>query len=153
MAKCEIKFPTDFEIKIDTLGKNLDKICGEVCEAGADVVLPKVRSNLKSSIGHTQEKSRSTGELLSSLGVSEPKVDRNGMVNVKIGFHEPRKTQHAAKGKRSYYQITNAMVANVLEHGKHGQPARPFMAKAKRQSKKACEAAMKAKMEEEVNKI
>lgn len=149
MAKCELKFPTEFEFKIDSIGKNLDKICGEVCEAGADVVLPKVRNNLKAVIKPKQEES----ELVRSLGVSKPAVDKKGIVNVKIGFHEPRKQQYAAKGKRSYHVITNAMIANVIEHGKHGQPARPFLAKAKRQSKKACEATMKAKMEEEINKI
>ena len=44
-------------------------------------------------------------------------------------------------------------LANIIEYGKPGQPARPFLARAKRQVKKPCEAAMKAKFEEEIKKL
>ena len=45
------------------------------------------------------------------------------------------------------------MVANIIEYGKHGQPAKPFLKNAKISSKKECEDAMAKKLEEEINKI
>ena len=41
----------------------------------------------------------------------------------------------------------------ILEYGKHGQPAKPFLKPAKRASKSACEEAMKRAFEEEVGKL
>lgn len=117
-------------------------------------MLSKVRSNLNSVIGSgTKYPSEATGELASSLGVTPAKLDRDGNHNVKIGFNEPRRRQYAAKGKRSYYTITNAMIANVIEHGKHGQPAKPFLKPARTSSRKACIEAIKRKLDEEIEKI
>jgi len=48
---------------------------------------------------------------------------------------------------------SNAKIANILEYGKHGQPAKPFLKPAKSASKAACETAMKGKFEEEVSKL
>jgi hypothetical protein len=45
------------------------------------------------------------------------------------------------------------MIAGVLEYGKHGQPAKPFLKPAKSASKNACIEAMKAKLESEVSGI
>ena len=55
--------------------------------------------------------------------------------------------------KRSYKERTNAMIANVLEYGKHGQPAKPFLKPAKSASKNACIEAMKAKLESEMGSV
>ena len=112
-------------------------------KAGGEVVEEKVKSNLQSVIGKsTKNESRSTGELISALGVSSARQDKDGNFNVKVGFSEPRQD-----GK------SNAMVAGVLEYGKHGQPPRPFLKPAKAASKKACIDAMVAAFEKEVRKI
>jgi hypothetical protein len=154
MAKCEVRFPDDCALKCDRLGTKTDEILARVLEAGGSVVLEKVKNNLRAVIGRgTKLPSKSTGELLSSLGLSSAKVDRNGTHNVKVGFNEPRRQQRAAKGKRSYYTATNAMVANVLEHGRHGQPAKPFLKPAKSSSRKPCIEVMQAKLDEELNKL
>jgi HK97 gp10 family phage protein len=114
-----------------------------VLEAGGEVVEAKVKSNLQSVIGNdTKEESRSTGELLSALGVSSAKQDKDGNFNVKVGFSEPR-----SDGK------SNAMIAGVLEYGKSGQPPKPFLKPAKSASKSACIDAMKRVFEEEVESI
>ena len=135
--------PEDFLQKLSKLGDKTDSVCKEVLKAGGDVVLKKVRSNLSAVVGKgTQTPSRSTGELEKSLGVSAPLLDRNGNYNVKIGFAEPRSDGDS-----------NAKIANILEYGKHGQPAKPFLAPAKRSSKKPCEEAMEAKFEEEIKKL
>lgn len=45
------------------------------------------------------------------------------------------------------------MVANIIEYGKHGQPARPFLKNAKTSSKKECEQTMTKTIEEEIEKL
>ena len=152
MAKVSMMFPHKLEIKLSKLPAKVDEISCEVLEAGGKVAYKIIKESLDSVVG-TSIDSRSTGELQASLGVSPPKLDRNGNFNIKVGFNEPRRKQYAARGKRSYYTITNAMIANIIEHGKHGQPARPFLARAKRKLKKPVREAMIAKFNEEVGKL
>ena len=143
MAKVDLKMPDDFLEKISKLGKQSDEISERVLEAGGEVVLAKVRSTLSSVVGKgTKIDSRSTGELEKSLGITKARVDRNGNHNIKIGFAEPRSDGDS-----------NAKIANILEYGRHGQPAKPFLKPAKTSSKSACEAAMKQKFEEEIKKL
>lgn len=154
MAKVQLIMPDDFEKRLTALGKSEDAIAEKVLEAGAEAVLPKIRSNLAGSIGrNTKVESRSTGELLGSLGVSPMKQDKDGNNNVHVGFNEPRRKQYAARGKRSYSESTNAMIANVLEYGRHGQPAKPFMKPAVKAAKAAVQDAMQTKFIEEVDKL
>ena len=143
MAKVDIKMPDDFLEKLSKLGSHTDEISERVLEAGGEVVLARIRTNLSSVVGRdTKVESRSTGELERSLGMSKARVDRNGNHNIKIGFAEPRSDGDS-----------NAKIANILEYGRHGQPAKPFLKPAKSSSKSACEAAMKQKLEEEIKKI
>ena len=143
MARVEFKIPEEFLLRLSKLADRTDEVIPKVLAAGGEVVLEKVKDNLSTVIGEgTKTESRSTGELLSSFGVSPAKLDKDGNFNVKVGFAEPR-----SDGK------SNAMIAGVLEYGKHGQPAKPFLKPAKSASKKACINAMKAKLESEVNRI
>lgn len=143
MAKVDIKMPDEFLEKLSKLGAQTDEISERVLEAGGEVVLAKIRSNLSAVVGKdTKVDSRSTGELERSLGMSKARVDRNGNHNIKIGFAEPRSDGGS-----------NAKIANILEYGRHGQPAKPFLKPAKSSSKSACEAAMKQKLEEEIGKL
>ena len=143
MAKVNVKMPEDFLMKVSRLADKTDEIIPRVLEAGGEVVLDKVKSNLQSVIGSdTKYDSRSTGELAAALGVSPALQDRDGNHNVKIGFSEPR------RGGES-----NAKLANIIEYGKSGQPAKPFLKAAKSTSRKACIEVMKAKLDEEVNGI
>lgn len=143
MAKVDIKMPDEFLEKLSKLGAQTDEISERVLEAGGEVVLAKIRNNLASVVGKdTKVDSRSTGELERSLGMSKARVDRNGNHNIKIGFAEPRSDGGS-----------NAKIANILEYGRHGQPAKPFLKPAKSSSKSACEAAMKQKLEEEIGKL
>ena len=135
-----MKMPDEFLHKISTLGARTDEVMGEVLKAGGEVVLEKARSNLRAVVGSaTKYESRSTGELASSLGLSPPKVNKRGDHDIKVGFAEP----HSGG-------VSNAKLASILEHGKHGQPAKPFMKPAKSASKSACIEAMKEKLKSEV---
>lgn len=135
--------PEDFLEKLSKLGNKTDAISEKVLQAGGEVVLSKVKSNLSTVIGKgTSFDSRSTGELERSLGLSPVKVDKNGNHDIKIGFAEPRSDGGS-----------NAKIANIIEYGKHGQPAKPFLKPAKSASKSACEDAMKRTFDEEVGKL
>ena len=78
MAKAEMKMPEDFLLKISKLGSNFDSVADTVLQAGGEVVLKRVKSNLSSVIGRgTKFKSRTTGELEGALGLSPSKLNRD----------------------------------------------------------------------------
>ena len=143
MAKATWKMPEDFLMKVSRLADKTDEILPKVLEAGAEGVEDKVRSNLQAVIGSgTKYESRSTGELLRSLGTSPALQDRNGDFDIKVGFSEPRSNGDS-----------NAKIATIREYGKSGQPAKPFLKPARSASKNACISTMKAKLDEEVENI
>ena len=143
MARVDVKMPDEFLERMSRLGSNFDAIAETVLEAGGEVVLEKTKSNLASVIGSgTKYDSRSTGELESSLGLTGVKMDRNGNFNIKVGFSEPRSDGGS-----------NAQLANIIEYGKSGQTAKPFLKPAKSASKKQCIEAMKQAFETEVEKL
>ena len=143
MAKVDIKMPDEFLLKVSKLGSDFDPVAEKVLKAGGEVVFKRTKSNLSAVIGKgTKHESRSTGELEKALGVTSVRLDRNGNHNIKIGFSEPRPDGES-----------NAKLANILEYGKHGQPAKPFLKPAKSASKSECISTMKSTFEEEVKKI
>ena len=143
MAKVDIKMPDEFLLKVSKLGSDFDPVAEKVLKAGGEVVFKRTKSNLSAVIGKgTKHESRSTGELEKALGVTSVRLDRNGNHNIKIGFSEPRSDGES-----------NAKIANILEYGKHGQPAKPFLKPAKSASKSECISTMKSTFEEEVKKL
>ena len=143
MAKVDIKMPDEFLLKVSKLGSNVDPVAEKVLKAGGEVVFKKTKSNLSAVIGKgTKQESRSTGELENALGVTSVRLDRNGNHNIKIGFSEPRSDGES-----------NAKIANIIEYGKHGQPAKPFLKPARSASKSECISVMKSTFEEEVKKL
>ncbi len=117
MAKVQMKMPDDFLMKVSRLADKTDEI------------LPKVlggrrggcggQGALQFAGGHRQRDESTSpeapGELLRSLGTSPALQDKNGDLNVKVGFSEPRSDGDS-----------NAKIATILEYGKSGQPAKPF---------------------------
>lgn len=143
MAKTTYKMPEQFLMDLSRLGKNTDEITSRVLKAGAEVVERKVRSNLTSVIGkNTKYKSRQSGDMLGALGISKARQDKNGNFNIKIGFAENR-----------IDGVSNAMIANIIEYGKHGQPAKPFLKPAKTSTKRACIDTMISKLNREVDNL
>lgn len=143
MATMKAKLPDELVAKLTRLGNKTDEVCEKALKAGAEVVEKAVASSLTDVIGKdTKYKSRSTGELQKALGVTPVKLDKNGEYNIKIGFSEPR-----SDGK------SNAIIANVLEFGKHGQPPKPFLKPAKNKSAKAATAKMAEVLESEMDKV
>lgn len=143
MAKVDVKMPEEFLLKLSRLGSDTDAVAEKVLEAGGQVVLSKVKANLSAVIGSgTKYDSRSTGELEASLGLSPVKADRDGNHNIKIGFSELRRDGSS-----------NAKLAAILEYGKQGQPAKPFLKPAKTSSRAECIRVMTQTLDEEVGKL
>jgi HK97 gp10 family phage protein len=142
MGRCSVKMPEDFLLKISKLGDKTDEIIPKVLDAGGEVMLHKIKSNLTAAIGSgTKYPSRSTGELELALGLSPTLLDKKGNHNIKIGFSEPRRDGDS-----------NAKIANILEYGKSGQPPKPFLKPARSSGRKSCIEVMKAKLDEELKK-
>jgi HK97 gp10 family phage protein len=140
MAKVKIEMPDAFLNQIAGMGNALDAAIPKALAAGGKVVMEKMKSNLQAAIGRgTKHKSRSTGKLAASLGVSPAKLDRDGNLDVKVGFSEGRG------------DVSNAMLANTLEYGKHGQPPKPFLKQTKSSSRKPCIDAMQTALKEELD--
>lgn len=142
MANVTAKLPDDIMTRFSSLGNRTDEICEKMLQAGGQVVLERAKSNLSAVVGKgTKNPSRSTGQLEKALGVSKPRLNKNGNLDVKIGFAENR-----------HDGLRNGMLAAILEYGKHGQPPKPFMKPAQRQSKDEAVDAMKTVFEREVGK-
>ncbi len=138
MARVSIRLPVDFEKRLSRLADKTDEIIPKVLEAGGEVVLAKVRSNLQSVLSPN-----ATGELERSLGLSPAKQKRDGSGwDIKAGFNEPRSDGES-----------NAKIANIIEYGKYNQPARPFLKPARSASRKAAIEAMTEKFNTEVDGI
>ena len=140
MAKVKIEMPDEFLNQIAGMGNALDAAIPKALAAGGKVVLDKMLSNLRTVIGsETKIKSRSTGKLAASLGLSPAKLDRDGNLDVKVGFSEERG------------DVSNAMLANLLEYGKHDQPPKPFLKRTKSSSRKPCVEEMQRVLKEELD--
>ena len=140
MAKVTIKMPTALMDQLAKASEKTETAIPKALEAGGKVVFEKMQANLRSAIGrNTKYKSRSTGKLLAALGVSPVKVNDGGNYDVKVGFEENRGN------------VCNAMLANLIEYGKHGQPPKPFLKQTKSSSRKLCIDAMQAVLKEELD--
>lgn len=143
MARIHIKLPTDFLDALEAASDVVDSSAEEVLNAAAAVVEPRMRANLSSAIGSsTKGESRSTGQLLGALGTTSVKVNSAGDHNVKVGFAENRRDGRS-----------HALIANVLEHGRSNQPARPFLAPTKSQTRRTAVEAMKQTLAAKIEQV
>ena len=139
MARVTIKMPTEFMDQLAKAAEKSDTAIPKALKAGGKVVFEKMQANLHAAIGRgTKYKSRSTGKLLAAMGVSPVKVNGEGNYDVKVGFAEGRG------------DANNAMLANLLEYGKHGQPPKPFLKRTKSSSQAQCIEAMQTVLKEEL---
>lgn len=143
MARVQIKLPNGFIDALDSASSLIDNSAEQVLKAGANIVEPRMRSNLSAAIGSsTKQPSRSTGQLAKALGTAPVKVNSRGDYNVKVGFAENRDDGRA-----------NALIANVLEHGRSNQPARPFLAPTRSQTRRAAITAMKQTLAARIEQV
>ena len=154
-----IKLPDELMNQLSEFDSHAGEIIEEALKAGAEISYKQAKANLSAAV--TNSSLQSTGQLKSMLGISPVKPDDDGW-DIRVGFAEPRQSaagkttyKHKLKsGKTSEYQLTNAMVANVLEYGRKGgkQRPRPFMKPAADATKNAAKKEIKRVFDEEANK-
>lgn len=139
MAKMTIQGLDEYVAKLSKLGSNTAAIAKRAVRAGANPVADEVRNGLEKNIrdpgyagldpdggifGVKPNYGKSTGDLLNSLGVSPPDIDKNGVYNCKIGF-----SGYDRKG------VPNALKARAMESGTSWLRKRPFIRPAVNKAK------------------
>lgn len=143
MANVRFKLPDEMLENIAKLGNRYDSIVKVVLEEGAKPLYDTAKSNLEDSIGRdTKQDSRSKGDLLKSIRITRPFLDKYSNWGIKVGCEGLD-----SKG------VYNALKASALEHGKSDQIARPWLKPSWSKSKKACIEKMKQAFEAEVDKL
>ena len=137
MARMTIQGTDELELQLSKLA-DLD-IAKDVVWAGAQPIADEIRKGLQKNL---QGSKHSKGDLLDSLGIAPPDIDKNGNTNTKIGF-----TGYDSKG------VANAVKARVMESGKSGQKKRPFIRPAINRSKDKALQAMQEKLDEKIELI
>lgn len=108
MAKADINFPDAFLEQLSRLGSQFDSVAESVLEAGGEVVLEKAQRNLAAVIGTgTKYDSRSTGELVDSLGLSPVKLNKSGNHDIKVGFLNPGQMAAAMQKSPTSWNMGN----------------------------------------------
>jgi hypothetical protein len=156
MATVTIKLPDEFMNQLSEFDSRLEDVFTKSLEDGAEIAEKQARVNLKNSLS-----GKSSGQLLGALGTSPVKPSSLGGFDIRVGFAEPRKKKSGAttyskklkSGKVSNYEYTNEMVANILEYGKKGQAAKPFMKPAEDATKSKVKAKMEETFKAEAEKI
>ena len=143
MATVTIKLPDEFMNQLSEFDSRLEDIFTKALEDGAEIAEKQAKANLKAVIGSgTKFPSKATGELLGALGTSPVKQSSLGGFDIRVGFAEPRKDGGS-----------NEMVANIIEYGKKGQAAKPFMKPAEDATKSKVKAKMEETFKAEAEKI
>ena len=143
MATVTIKLPDEFMNQLSEFDSRLEDIFTKSLEDGTEIAEKQAKANLKAVIGSgTKFPSKATGELLGALGTSPVKRSSLGGFDIRVGFAEPRKDGGS-----------NEMVANIIEYGKKGQAAKPFMKPAEDATKSKVKAKMEETFKAEAEKI
>ena len=143
MATVTIKLPDEFMNQLSEFDSRLEDIFTKSLEDGAEIAEKQAKANLKAVIGSgTKFPSKAAGELLGALGTSPVKRSSLGGFDIRVGFAEPRKDGGS-----------NEMVANIIEYGKKGQAAKPFMKPAEDATKSKVKAKMEETFKAEAEKI
>lgn len=139
-SKIMLKTSGDFQIKLEKLASKSDEIARRAVYVGAGIMADQVTANLRKNLEGSE---LSQGDLLGSLGISSPKVDRDGSINSKVGFDG-----YDRNG------VANVLKARAMESGtSRGQDKKPFIRPAISQARNKAKKAMTEVIEKEYEKI
>ena len=153
-SKMTIKAGEDYMRRLSQLGEGSAAIAKKAVYEASGIVADRIRKNLVDNINDPQSAAKSgratfkkdgeerTGDLVRSLGITPIKLDKNGILNVKIGFDG-----YDSRG------VPNQLKARVMESGSSTIEPRPFVKPAVKATKKAAEEAMNRVINEEIEKI
>lgn len=123
-----LKTSDQISLQLRKLDGKTDEICKRAVYVGAGVMADQIRANLKKNLAASKE---TTGDLLDSLGITPPKLDREGNWNAKVGFDGYDK-----KG------VPNQLKARAMESGTSKQKKKPFVRPAISQAREKAKKAM-----------
>ena len=158
MAKIQFKGLEEYSAKLNRLSAlSRDKVIGAAVYDGAAIVADAVKAEIQAlpvDDSH-DKKSKKDGPssevkqaLLEHMGVA-PLQDDNGFVNVKVGFdgYAGTATTKYPRGKPV------PMLARAVQSGTSFMEGHAFVKDAVRKSRKRAEAAMKERVEKEIQDI
>ena len=132
MAKFEMELPTEIMEDFKKIHDNSDEIFGKMTQAGADVVMSNIRTNIPASFRGS--------EIMSCLRKTRVyKTPSDDGINTKVGFYGYFVNE---KGRR----VPAPLVANVFEYGSTKFQKKPFFRKSFRKAEIE-EAMLKAQVE------
>lgn len=152
MAKLEIKGLEEWIIAVERLEKNSDEICEKALKDAAEVVKEKyitytsaiptdekwgIRKYPKKGIREFEKK-----DLLKSLGITPINKDKQGNLDIKVGYH-----QYNEKG------IANQLIARASNSGTSFMKKSGFMDKANRVSKPLAKEIIQKSVEDEIRRL
>lgn len=159
MAKIEFKGLDEYIDKLNRLeALSRDKVIGAAVYDGAEIAADIIREEIEKlptdeswgtpeypKMGPSQEEKEG---LLESFGIAPVRND-NGFINVKLGFdgYHGKPTRKYPKGK------PNQMIARSVENGTSFMISHAFVKAGVNKAKKAAKAAIKARVEQEINEI
>lgn len=160
MAIITFKNGEEYILKLSKLANaTLHEVCEPAIKDAADLVCDAVREELKNL--PTDERFGTQGTptigpkkiqkkgLLNSLGISSFQTDKNGMLNVKIGWdgYNEVKTNQWPDGQ------PNQLVARAIESGTSWMNKNRFVARAVAKARARAVEIMQKRVNEEINKI
>jgi hypothetical protein len=160
LAKMDVKGPEDYMRKLSNLGKESINICKRAVKAGANPVTDEIRKNLQSlpedtfrrldmdekfnGIPGAQKK-----DLLASLGIAPADIDKNGVINTKVGFHGcgSHKTKKYPNG------LPYKLLARSVDSGSSVRKKTPFVRKAVNKTKEQSMEKIKESVDNDISKF
>lgn len=139
LAKMSISGFDELELKLSQLGNKSTEIGKKAVKEGAGILADEVRKNLKKNLEGSKY---TTGDLLDSLGVTPADIDKNGVINAKVGF-----SGYDRKG------VANLVKARAMESGTSRQKKKPFLRPAINATKEKIEKIMQKIIDDEIETI
>lgn len=157
MAKIEFIGIDEYFKRLDELGKYSIGLCKRALYDGAAVIADAVRAEVNAL--PTSDRDGKKGEdqpileyekngLQEGLGVTKMKSD-NGFIYTRIDFDG----YNRLKSKKYPNGHPNSMIARAINSGTSKRPKNPFMNRAIKKGRAKAEAAMKARMDADINEI
>lgn len=153
MAKWKFEGLDEYLSQLEKLSNTSDEAIGHAIYEGAGVVAKSCASAIQSlpvnnQYGSDGITSVQKAGLIEGFGISHEQTD--GLYrNVKLGFdgYNKQKTKKYPNGQ------PNSMIARSVNSGTSFRKKNPFMDRATRSAKSACEEKMKEVIEDEIKKV
>lgn len=154
MARLQIGSADDFMRQLEQLGAAGEEIGKKMVNAGLEVVEKKVIENYN-KIPLTD---RALGDVEKSITIKKAAVKSKKNDRRIVGYVSFKGEQNVYKSSGGRIlprkePVRNGEVAALIEYGRQGQPARPFLRPAVEETEEECMKVMQQTFEDEKNKI